>query len=177
MARANDRLVLSTCRTRRMRPCADPARWDPVRIERAGALLARAAARDDPGSFQIEAAIQAAHCHRARSGSVPWTDIARLYTNLLALNPTIGARIGHAVASARASADPSVGLQRLAGIDSRTVRMHQSWWAARAHLLAESPGRGVEAADAYARALSLTVEPALRHHLERRLEVVRASLQ
>ncbi|RTL16082.1 MAG: RNA polymerase subunit sigma-70 [Burkholderiales bacterium] len=154
----------------------DPGRWDAARIERARSLLARAAARNEPGPFQIEAAIQAAHCHRLQTGSTPWSDIVRLYERLLALHPAIGARIGHAVAVAQATGDPMAGLRLLEQIDGKAVRAHQPWAAARAHLLAALPGRQADAAEAYRDALALTREPALQRHLARQMAALRGPL-
>lgn len=154
----------------------DPARWDAAAIGRAHALLARAAALHDPGPFQIEAAIQAAHCHRLHSEDTPWADIARLYERLVALHPGIGARIGQAVATARAQGDPRAGLSLLDALDAPALQTHQPWWAARGLLLAELPGRAADAADAYGRALALTAEPVLQRHLSRLITGLRGPL-
>lgn len=146
----------------------DTARWDHALIEAAGQDLARAAALRDPGPFQLEAAIQAAHSHRAVSAHTPWADIVVLYEQLLLLAPTIGARIGHAVALARASGDAALGLGCLDAIDLAAVREHQPWWAARAHLL-QALARHEAASVAYGRALALTTDPALREFLSSRM--------
>ncbi len=142
----------------------DTSRWDAARIDAACTCLARAAALGAPGPFQLEAAIHAAHCHRAITGTVPWAEIARLYERLLELAPTIGARIGHAVATSFAREDMSAGLHLLDAIAPALVASHQPWWAARAHLLARA-GRTGEAAPAYARAQALSDDPAVRRFL------------
>lgn len=146
----------------------DARRWDAALIARAGQWLARASALGAPGPFQLEAAIQAAHCDRARSGRVPWQDIVVLYDRLLALAPTLGAQIGRALALAQAHGAPARGLQALAQMDAAPLQTHQPWWAAQAHLLAQD-GQRAAAAQAYARALALTAEPALRRYLAQRL--------
>ncbi len=101
-------------------------------------------------------------------GNVPWDGIARLYERLLALAPTVGAHIAHAVAVAHAVPDPRAGLQLLDAIESERVATHQPWWAARAHLMSMA-GAHAGAAACYGRALALTVEPRLRAWIERRL--------
>ncbi len=154
----------------------DPERWDATRIARANALISTAAARCEAGPYQIEAAIQAAHCHRRHAGSTPWTDIAALYERLIALHPSTGARIGHAVAAAQAGGGPGVGLRLLDGMEARAVEMHQPWWAARAYLLAAVPGREPDAVEAYGRALSLTRESVLQRHFAKRLDALRGPL-
>jgi RNA polymerase sigma-70 factor (ECF subfamily) len=147
----------------------DTTRWNAALVDAANECLARAAALRRPGPYQIEAAIQAAHVHGALEGAIPWQDIVSLYDRLLALSPTVGARIGHAVASAHASGDPRDGLALLGTIADADVASHQPWWAARAHLLAKA-GQHADAAHAYGRALALTTEPALRTWLARAME-------
>lgn len=143
----------------------DPAAWDAQLLFRADQRLAHAARLGRTGPFQLEAAIQAAHVSRRVTGTTPWADIVYLYERLLALEPTIGARIGHAVALARARRDPAAGLEALDAIDASRIAHHQPWWAARAQLLAES-GQPGEAAGAFARALALTRSGSLRRYLE-----------
>ncbi len=145
----------------------DPARWDHARIARADSALLRAATHRSAGPYQLEAAIQSAHVQGRLEGRVPWDGIARLYEQLLALAPTVGARIAHAVAVAHVAPDPRAGLRLLGAIEAERVASHQPWWAARAHLLSMAGDHG-EAAAAYGRALALTVEPRLRAWIERR---------
>ena len=150
----------------------DVRRWDRALLERADERLALAAAQRAPGPFQLEAAIQAAHCERAVTGVTPWSAIVRLYALLLDLAPTTGAQIGHAIATANALDDPVAGLALLAHIDAATVAAHQPWWVAQAHLRARSGDRAA-AIQAYAHALALTREPALQRFLGRQLEALR----
>ncbi len=144
----------------------DPRHWDGARIARANDALLRAAAHRSAGPYQLEAAIQAAHVQGRLAGDVPWEGITRLYERLLALAPTVGARIAHAVAVAHAR-DGGAGLRLLGAIEPGRVASHQPWWAARAHLLAMA-GAHADAATAYGRALALTAEPRLRDWLEGR---------
>lgn len=138
----------------------DARRWDGALIARANQALLRAAGHRAPGPYQLEAAIQAAHVHGRLDGKVPWEGIVRLYERLLALAPTVGAHIAHAVAVAHAR-DARAGLRLLDAIEAEHVASHQPWWAAQAHLLAMA-GSHADAAAAYGRALALTVEPRLR---------------
>lgn len=146
----------------------DPARWNAALERRAEDTLARAAALASPGPYQLEACIQAGHMHGRRVGRVPWDAIVTLYAALLALAPSVGAHIGHAVASARATSDPTAGLALLDALAPAQVAQHQPWWAARAHLLAVA-GRRADAVEAYGRALALTAQPAVRDWLAARL--------
>jgi RNA polymerase sigma-70 factor (ECF subfamily) len=65
------------------------------------------------------------------------------------------------VAEAHGRAD---GLALLDSIERGAAVTYQPYWAVRAHLL-RSAGRAAEAAEAYDRAIGLTVEPATRRFL------------
>ena len=151
----------------------EPAQWNAVLERRAEDALARAAALASPGPYQLEACIQSAHMHGRRAGRVPWDAIVALYAALLALSPSVGAHIGHAVATAQATHDPQAGLRLLEALDAARIAQHQPWWAAQAHLLGQA-GRRAEAAEAYGRALALTAQPALRDWLAIRMARVGA---
>jgi RNA polymerase sigma-70 factor (ECF subfamily) len=70
----------------------DLARWDRQLIDEGESLLARAHALGAPlGRFQLEAAIQSAHCDRLRTGTVDRAAIVQLYRGLVAIAPTGGA--------------------------------------------------------------------------------------
>lgn len=147
----------------------DTALWDIELIRRADQLLWHASARRTPGPFQLEAAIQAAHCHRAFTGSVPWAGIAQLYAHLVRLAPTLGAQVGHAVAVGEASA-PVDGLALLNALaDDRSAAQallgYQPYWVARAHLHARNNDAS-QARHCYARSIGLTTLPAVRSHLQ-----------
>ncbi|KAF2411774.1 RNA polymerase subunit sigma-70 [Microbacterium sp. B35-04] len=80
----------------------DPALWDRALIAEGAALLRRASALGRPlGRFQLEAAIQAVHCDRARTGALDLETLVKLYRGLLAIAPTDGARAALAAAEAR----------------------------------------------------------------------------
>ena len=65
--------------------------WDRSLIAEGEALLHRAFALGAPiGRFQLEAAIQSAHCDRVRTGSVDRATIVQLYRGLVAIAPTTG---------------------------------------------------------------------------------------
>ena len=70
----------------------DTVLWDRSLIAEGEALLARAHALGAPiGRFQLEAAIQSAHCDRARTGALDRDTVVLLYRGLLAIAPTSGA--------------------------------------------------------------------------------------
>jgi RNA polymerase sigma-70 factor (ECF subfamily) len=144
----------------------DPSRWDSELIALGERYLHRASAFDSIGRFQIEAAIQSVHCARATTGGVDTGASLKLHTALIAVAPTLGARVAHAAALGRVEG-PSAGLAALAAIDGEAVERFQPAWATRAHLLVEA-GRTEEALLAFDRAISLTTDAAPRRYLERR---------
>ena len=70
----------------------DTALWDRSLIAEGEALLRRAHALGAPlGRFQLEAAIQSAHCDRVRTGTLDRATLVQLYRGLVAIAPTNGA--------------------------------------------------------------------------------------
>jgi RNA polymerase sigma-70 factor (ECF subfamily) len=71
------------------------------------------------------------------------------------------------VAQAAALAEargPAAGLAALDALPRETVTTYQPYWALRAHLL-KTRGRTGEAREAYARAIGLSEDPAVREFL------------
>lgn len=146
----------------------DPRRWSRALIAEDNTLLARAYGLGLIGPFQVEAAIQSAHCSRRPGDVAPWQAIARMYEGLIALGPTIAARIGHALAVAKATGRPEDGLAEFNRLDPDRLSRHQSWWAARAYLL-DSAGRSEEACSCYREARALSSDERIVAHFERRI--------
>ncbi|MGQ0621753.1 MAG: RNA polymerase sigma factor [Panacagrimonas sp.] len=151
----------------------DTTRWSASMIEEAEILLRRAGAMQRLGRFQLEAAIQAVHAQRARTGSTRWEVIASLYAGLMEIAPTVGARVGHAAAEGEAFG-AQIGLQRLDAIDAEGIGSYQPWWAVRAHLLAQL-GRRAEALSAYEQAMGLSEDADVRAFLLRRANALGVS--
>jgi RNA polymerase sigma-70 factor, ECF subfamily len=149
----------------------DVALWDAGLIQKAEALLERAAAIGAPGRFQLEAAVQSAHVIRRRSGRADWAAIEQLYAALQTLTASPVVAINRAIALAETQG-PQAGLVMLDGVagDARLVD-YQPYWAARAGLLARL-GRAHEADAAYERAIGLERDAAVRQFLQRRREAL-----
>lgn len=141
----------------------DTARWNGAQIVEAERALRLAGALGVPGRFGFEAAIQAVHAARRRVGTTDWGAIEHLYRGLLAVSPTIGACIGHAVAVAEAVGSVAA-LTLLDAIPNARIVGHQPYWVARAHVL-ELGGNLIKAIDAYDRAIGLTEDAASRRFL------------
>lgn len=145
----------------------DPAAWDVELIEEAEALLRRASALPGTGRYQLEAAVQSAHVVRRKTGSADWAAIERIYEALLALtgSPVVAVNRAVALAETCGAAAGLAALGALAG--EKQLAEYQPYWAARAGLLAET-GERVAADEAYAHAIGLEGDPAVRRFLTRR---------
>jgi RNA polymerase sigma-70 factor (ECF subfamily) len=144
----------------------DTALWSRPMIDEAEAHLQQAAAFKRMGRYQLEAAIQSIHAHRAVSGNIDWPEIALLYEGLVQVAPGIGSLVGRAVALAQ-TGDPAAGFAALEAILANRAADYQPYWAARGHVLALL-NRKDEAQKAFTRAASLTDDPALRDYLFKR---------
>jgi RNA polymerase sigma-70 factor (ECF subfamily) len=140
----------------------DVARWDAAGIDAAEALLRRAAARGRPGPFQLEAAIQSAHCERRHGTPTAWPMIVAMYDVLLAHWPSTGAAVGAAVAEVECGRG-SAALARLEAIAADRVVSYAPYWAARAHALEAL--HAPEAAAAWRHAAGLVASGPVRAHL------------
>lgn len=146
----------------------DSRLWDDALIARGEDLLHRAHGAGRPGRYQYEAAIQSAHCARARDGSVDKVALRALYRALVRLAPSLGASVALAVIDAEVDG-PQAGLRAL---DAMTAtERFQPAWAARAHLLAAA-GESEAAAHAYRRAVELTTDAGVVRYLTRRLDAL-----
>lgn len=141
----------------------DMARWDPALLAQAEECLRRASGMQRIGAYQLEAAIQSAHCERRVGAPVPPEALVALYEGLLALRPSVGAQVSLACALANARG-PDIGLQALDAIPADEVASYQPFWAARAHLLAAGGARAA-ARQAFDRAIGLSTNAAVRAYL------------
>jgi len=141
----------------------DTRLWSRPMMVEAERLLSAAAPMRRVGRFQLEAAIQSAHAERARSGRVDWSAIEQLYRGLVALAPSVGARLGQAAALAETDG-AARALALIDEISPALVAAHQPYWALRADLLRRLD-RTAEARAAYERSLGLTKDAAVREFL------------
>ncbi len=147
----------------------DTAAWDKSLIDRAQDLLWAASRLAAPGRFQLEAAIQSAHCQRAVTGTVPWAGIEQLYARLIDVAPSIGAHVGHAVAMTETGqGQAQAALDLLHRIDPAQVISYQPYWVAKAYVHTRA-GDPVEAAKAYLMAIGLTEHVSIRAFLQQQL--------
>jgi RNA polymerase sigma-70 factor (ECF subfamily) len=136
-------------------PDQDRTRWDRPMIDEGTGLLKRAMRLGRSGRLQVPAAIAGVHSSASSPEATEWGQIAALYEDLVAVSPTAGVRLNHAVAVSMAKS-PEAGLLLLNAVDLvDTPNGYAHSHAARASLLAQS-GEADVAVDAYDRALQLT---------------------
>jgi RNA polymerase sigma-70 factor, ECF subfamily len=140
----------------------DVMQWDRALVREGETALRRAAARGEPGRFQLEAAIQSLHNQQRCTGADLSVPLIGLYDRLLALSPSIGAAVARAAALTAAGA-AAPALNALDALAER-CRNHQPWWAARAAALAALGDRAA-ARTAAIRAAGLSRDPAERAFL------------
>ena len=144
----------------------DRSLWDREAIADAVRLLTRAARRQRPGPYQLQAAIVACHAEAERFGDTDWEQIVLLYDMLLHLAPSPVTRLHRAIAVryATGARAPMTELDDLAG----ALGEYHLYHASRAELLREL-GQRDQARAADRRALELTTNPAEQAILQHRL--------
>jgi RNA polymerase sigma-70 factor (ECF subfamily) len=150
----------------------DTARWDRSLIAEGESYLTRAHSLGAVGRFQLEAAIQSAHCDRATTGITDWRALQALYVALVRIAPTLGSLVSLASTIAEVEG-AAAGLAFLDGVEEPIIQRFQPAWATRAYLLGEL-GRADEAHAAYEIAISLTRDAASRDFLKTRAAAFRS---
>jgi RNA polymerase sigma-70 factor (ECF subfamily) len=142
----------------------DRSRWDSALIAEGHDLVRACLRRNQPGSFQVQAAIAAVHADAATAADTDWSQIVTLYDQLHLVRPNAVVAINRAAAVSELDG-PQAGLAALALVDPVIVDDYQPYHAARADLLARA-GHTADAVAAYDRTLALTTNPAERRFLE-----------
>jgi RNA polymerase sigma-70 factor (ECF subfamily) len=144
-------------------PDQDRTRWDRALIAEGHALVAACIRRNQPGPYQLQAAINAVHTDAPSAADTDWSQILQLYDQLLALSPTPIIALNRAVAVDQLRGPEAA----LAAIDDLPIDGYHLFHATRADLYRRL-GRPEEAAAAYDAALALTENGAERRFLEER---------
>ena len=141
-------------------PDQDRALWDRARIAEGHEMVRRCLRRNQPGPYQIQAAINAVHTDGA---ATDWIQILALYDQLLALVPTPIVVLNRAVAVAEVHG-PAAALAELADVELPGYHLLP---ATRADLLSRL-GRDTAAAEAYDEAIALATNETERTFLQTR---------
>jgi RNA polymerase sigma-70 factor, ECF subfamily len=144
----------------------DRTLWSRVLIDEGHEIVRALLRRNQPGPYQVQAAIQAVHAFAPTAADTEWAQVVALYDQLFALTPTAVVALNRAAAIAEVDG-PRAGLDALAPL-AEQLRDYYPLHVARAELLRRS-GDTAAAADAYKAALALVGNDAERRHLERRL--------
>jgi RNA polymerase sigma-70 factor, ECF subfamily len=141
--------------------------WNRDLISEGQAILRRCLARNQPGPYQIQAAINAVHSDAPVASATDWRQILQLYDQLVSMTPSPIVALNRAVALAEV-AGPVAGL---AAVDALELVDHHRFHAIRADLLRRL-GRTQEAALAYEAAMARTDNTSERDFLQRRRQTL-----
>jgi RNA polymerase sigma-70 factor (ECF subfamily) len=147
--------------------------WDGAFITEGHALVRACLRRNQPGPFQIQAAIAAVHADAGTANQTDWSQIVALYDLLVALNANPVVALNRAIALAELHG-PAAGLEALQSLDAGVLADYQPYYAARADLLARA-GQPDAAAAAYDRAIELSANGTERRFLEARRAALAAA--
>jgi len=144
-------------------PDQDRTRWDHDLVAEGQEIVRRCLRRNQPGPYQIQAAINAVHSDAPTAAATDWRQILALYDQLLAIAASPVVALNRAVALAELEgAAPA-----LAAVDALDLESYHLYHSTRAELLARLQ-RFEEAGAAYDRALALTANAAERALLARK---------
>jgi RNA polymerase sigma-70 factor, ECF subfamily len=149
----------------RLVPLRDQERstWDGALVAEGHRLVRACLRRDEPGPYQLQAAISAVHTDAASLATTDWPQILTLYDQLLAMTPTPVVALNRAIAVGEVQG-PQAALDLVAALD---LPGYHPYHATRADLLRRL-GRTAEAAAAYDAAAKLATNQAERDHLAAR---------
>jgi RNA polymerase sigma-70 factor (ECF subfamily) len=140
----------------------DRTRWDRVMIEEGQAIVRRCLLRNQPGPYQLQAAINAVHADAPTVEQTDWSQIVALYDQLLAIAPTPVVALNHAIAIGEVQGPAAA----LALVDELDLDNYHAFHATRADLLRRL-GRDSDATSAYERAAAMAPTDAERDFLRR----------
>ena len=138
----------------------DRTRWDRALIQEGQAILRRCLRRDQPGPFQLQAAINAVHADAPSLRETDWPQILDLYDHLRSVAPTPVVALNRAVAVGEVHGPAAA----LVLVDELELDTYHPFHATRADLLRRL-GRHDEARAAYQRAAALAPTGAERDFL------------
>jgi RNA polymerase sigma-70 factor (ECF subfamily) len=161
-------LLTESRRSSRTRPAGslvllgeqDRTRWDRALIEEGQAIVRRCLRRNQPGPYQLQAAINAVHADAPTVEQTDWSQIVALYDQLLAVAPTPVVALNRAIAIGEVQGPDAA----LALVDQLDLDNYHPFHATRADLL-QRLGRNSEAAAAYERAAAMAPTDAERDFL------------
>ena len=161
-------LLTESRRTSRTRPDGslvllgeqDRAKWDRDLLDEGQAIVRRCLRRNQPGTYQLQAAINAVHADAPTGEATDWSQIVALYDQLLSVAPTPVVALNRAIAIGEVNG-PAAALDLVDQLDLENYHLFHS---TRADLLRRLD-RLAEAKAAYERAAALAPTEAEREFL------------
>jgi RNA polymerase sigma-70 factor (ECF subfamily) len=141
----------------------DRSRWNRALIREGQTLVRRCLARNAPGPYQIQAALNAVHSDAASADETDWRQILTLYDQLMAVTPSPVIALHRAVALAEVEGPHAA----LTLVEALVLDRYYLFHAIRADLLRRL-GRNADARQAYDAAIARSDNAAERAFLERR---------
>lgn len=138
--------------------------WDGGLIAEGQSIIRQCLRRNQPGPYQLQAAINAVHSDSPSAASTDWRQILSLYDHLLAVSPGPVVALNRAVAVAEVEGPEAA----LSVVDRLDLAGYEVFHAVRADLLRRLD-RLPEAGAAYGSAIALAGNAAERRFLEGRL--------
>ncbi len=148
-------------------PDQDRSLWDRRLVAEGQAIVRECIRRNQPGPYQLQAAINAVHGDAAYAASTDWRQIVALYDQLLVHSPSPVVALHRAVAVAEVDGPAAA----LALVDGLELGEYHLFHAIRADLLRRL-GRVADAARAYDAALAHTQNEAERSLLRQRRDAL-----
>jgi RNA polymerase sigma-70 factor, ECF subfamily len=145
----------------------DRGLWDSALIAEGQAIVRQCLRRNQPGPYQIQAAINAVHSDAPTADTTDWGQILQLYDQLLSLAPSPVVALNRAVAVAEVQGPQAA----LTLVDDLDLGAYHVFHAIRADLLRRL-GRDDEAVRAYEAAIAGTENATERDFLERRRQAL-----
>ena len=145
----------------------DRSRWDGQLIAEGQALVRACIARNHPGPYQIQAAINAVHSDAASVETTDWRQIRQLYDQLMSIAPSPVTALNRAVAIAEIEGPQAA----LILVDRLNLDEYYLFHAIRADLLRRL-GRNTEAARAYDTAMGLSKNASEKRFMEQQRRAV-----
>jgi RNA polymerase sigma-70 factor (ECF subfamily) len=147
----------------------DRGLWNRERIDEGQRLLRMCLARNRPGPYQLQAAINAVHSDAKTAAETDWRQIVLLYDQLMAITPSAVIALNRAVAVAEVDGP----VQALRLVDELEMEGYHLWHAVRGDMLGRM-NRKADAIQAYALAIEKCENEREREFLEKRKAAVAA---
>ena len=146
----------------------DRRHWDRELIAEGQAIVRASLRRNRPGTYQLQAAINAVHSDAPTAAETDWRQILRLYDQLMAMEPSPVVAVNRAVAVAEVEGPDGA----LVLVNELPLEGFHVFHAIRAELLSRL-GRDDEADGEFERAVRLAANEPERTLLERKREALR----